>query len=141
MVFSDPNDPNILIRPARCNEPEATKRFSFTGNLDKSGKISGEGVVTADEGLPEQSKCIKFGKLFGIRIKSVRSKFTNGLANSTTFITFEDDVYQQAEVLVDDGAVRGLFRVEADNWWSLGTVANGLVDGTCVFNYPNYVSI
>jgi hypothetical protein len=116
-----------------------TNRFSFSGKFDKSGRMTGDATVTVDDGLPEQKNCIKVGKLFGLRIKSIRSKFVNGMANKTTLVEFVDEDFRRAEVVVEGGAPRGLFRVEADDWWSLGTVANGRLDGTCVFNYPSYV--
>ena len=139
--LSDPNGPEILIRPARCDEPGATKRFSFTGDLDKSGEITGEGTLTIDKGLPAQENCIKIGNFLGIGIKSIRSKFINGLADSTTLIEFKDGGYKQVEVIVESGVARGLYRLEADTWWSLGTVVNGRVDGTCMFSQRSYVRI
>ena len=129
-----------MIQAAKCGDPGATDRFSFSGTINESGQISGEGLVQVGEEFPEQGICIRIGKLFGAKIRLIRSKFVDGFASSTTFVEFDDEVLQRAEILVANGAARGLFRVEADSWWSLGTILNGVVGGTCVIIHQKYVS-
>ena len=145
------------IKPARCDEPEVTKKYYFSGKLDQKGRIAGDGVVTIADSLPDQKNCIKIGKSFGLKIKRIRSSFVDGLANSRTFVEFynnetsskandatsseaNDEKSSKAEVVAVAGVVRGLFRFESDDWWSLSTFGDGLVDGPCWTVHSNFVS-
>ena len=129
------------IKPARCDEPEVTKKYYFSGKLDQKGRIAGDGVVTIADSLPDQKNCIKIGKIFGLKIKRIRSSFVDGLANSRTFVEFyNNETSSKAEVVAVAGVVRGLFRFESDDWWSLSTFGDGLVDGPCWTVHSNFVS-
>jgi hypothetical protein len=128
---------------------DSIKKFSFSGNsgnVNKNGNLSGKGILRIDDDSPEQNFCIQVKSLFGLQIASIESDFVDGLANQKTFIELKNGVKNEAtsmkaEVVVSFGRPHGLFRVEADIWWSLGTLVQGQLNGPCWIVYSNFVSL